>query len=174
MAERGRAARVGDAMIDVTIRPATAADITALLALYAEFHSFHVAGMADRLREPEQRDDADVRAALDGLLRAGDAALLVAADGDQVIGLAEVYLKRDEENPWRVGYTYGHLQSLMVAAAWRRAGIGARLVTAAEAWARERGAAEMRLETWEFPAGPLAFYEARGYRTLRRTLARRL
>lgn len=159
---------------DVTIRPATAADITALLALYAEFHSLHVAGVPERLREPEARDDADMRAALDGLLRAEDAALIVAADGDRVIGLAEIYLKRDEENPWRVGYTYGHLQSLMVTTLWRRTGIGARLVDAAETWARERGATEMRLETWEFPDGPLAFYTAHGYRTLRRTLARRL
>jgi len=62
----------------------------------------------------------------------------------------------------------------MVAASWRRTGIGARLVDAVEVWARERGAREMRLETWEFPAGPLAFYTARGYRTLRRTLARPL
>ena len=165
---------MSDTMSETTIRPATAADIEALLALYAEFHSFHVAGVPERLREPEQRDDADVRAALGKLPRAEDAALFVAVDGDQVIGLAEVYLRRDEENPWRVGYTYGHLQSLMVAAAWRRGGIGARLVGAAEAWARERGATEMRLETWEFPAGPLAFYTVRGYRTLRRTLAGRL
>src|SRR5689334_17923729 len=103
-------------MSEATIRPATAADIAALLSLYTEFHSFHVAGVPDRLREPEARDDADVRAALGELLRAEDAALFVAADGDQVIGLAEVYLKRDEESSWRAGYTYGHLQSLMVTA----------------------------------------------------------
>jgi len=161
-------------MSEATIRPATAADIAALLALYAEFHRFHVASVPDRLREPEARDDTSVRAALGELLRTEDAAIFVAVDGEQVIGLAEVYLKRDDENPWRVSHTYGHLQSLMVTASSRRAGIGARLVEVAEAWARERGATEMRLETWEFPAGPLAFYMARGYRTLRRTLAREL
>jgi len=80
---------VGD-VTDATIRRATAADIAALLALYAEFHSFHVAGVPERLREPEQRDDAGVRAALSELLRAEDAALFIAAGGgDQVIGLAE-------------------------------------------------------------------------------------
>ena len=61
---------MSDTMSETTIRPATAADIEALLALYAEFHSFHVAGVPERLREPEQRDDADVRAALGKLPRA--------------------------------------------------------------------------------------------------------
>jgi GNAT superfamily N-acetyltransferase len=43
-------------------------------------------------------------------------------------------------------------------------------VEAAQNWAKEKGAAEMRLETWEFPGGPLPFYEKIGYRTIKRTL----
>jgi hypothetical protein len=32
----------------------------------------------------------------------------------------------------------------------------------------------MRLEIWEFPDGPLPFYQRLGYRTIRRTLAKEL
>jgi hypothetical protein len=41
-------------------------------------------------------------------------------------------------------------------------------------WVKEKGAAEMQLNAWEFPGGPLPFYEANGYRTLTRTLFKRL
>jgi len=47
-------------------------------------------------------------------------------------------------------------------------------MAAAEDWAREHGAAEMRLQTWEFDGDPLPFYIRLGYRTLRRTLVRDL
>ena len=39
---------------------------------------------------------------------------------------------------------------------------------------KEKGATEMRIETWEFEEGPLRFNEKNDYRTLRRTLVRAL
>jgi GNAT superfamily N-acetyltransferase len=62
----------------------------------------------------------------------------------------------------------------MVQETYRGHGIGTRLVEAAERWARGQGATEVRVETWEFVEGPLAFYERMGYRTLRRTVVREL
>ncbi len=69
---------------------------------------------------------------------------------------------------------YGYLQGLMVAPACQQQGIAAQLVAAAEGWAQVHGAAEMRLQTWEFDGDPLPFYDRLGYRTLRRTLVREL
>jgi GNAT superfamily N-acetyltransferase len=71
-------------------------------------------------------------------------------------------------------HRYGYLQSLMVDAAFRRQGIATQLMAAAERWAQEHGAVEMRLQIWEFDGDPLPFYERRGFRTLRRTLVREL
>jgi GNAT superfamily N-acetyltransferase len=45
---------------------------------------------------------------------------------------------------------------------WSRRGVGGRLMTAAEAWAHARRATQLRLDAWEFAAGPLPFYEALG------------
>ena len=95
-------------------------------------------------------------------------------DGDERVGLAEVYLRTEEANGPRVAYRYGYLQSLMVHDARRRQGIGQQLLSAAEAWCIAHSAQELRLETWELPAGPQAFYERCGYHTLRRTLVRAL
>ena len=41
-------------------------------------------------------------------------------------------------------------------------------------WAKNKAASEMRLDIWEFPQGPLYFYQNQGYRTLKRTLVRDL
>ena len=63
-----------------------------------------------------------------------------------------------------VGRTWGlccELQQLWVAPQLRRKGIGARLVQAFEARARERGCRRFYLETFSFQARPL--YEKLGY-----------
>lgn len=157
-------------MDDITIRRANDNDIAALLELYREFHEFYVRRVPDRLRALERYDDEYVLRPLTNLLHDRDAALFVAENAGVLVGLSEVYLKREDPNPATVAYTYGHLQSLIVTAAMRGQGIGRRLAETAHRWATERGATEMRLNTWEHPEGPQAFYERVGYRTLRRTL----
>jgi GNAT superfamily N-acetyltransferase len=169
-------------MSDVTIRPARETDFEALIALYEEFHAFHVLGMPTRLRLPapsadsaqREEEQAQIRAQLLSVLQDKNAALLLAEAAGQIVGLAEMYLRRDGFHPSTIQHTYGYLQSLLATERWRRRGIGARLVAAAETWARERGATELRLDAWEFAAGPLPFYEALGYQTIKRTLTKPL
>lgn len=156
---------------DISLQRATPEDIDALIFLYDEFHAFHVRGVPDRLRFPAQTSDADVvevRKMLSELLQREDAAIFLVRVGETVARLAEVYIKQDEEHPLRITHRYGYLQSLIVLEAFRKYGLGKLLVKATEQWARERGATEMQLDTWEFEAGPLHFYEHLGYRTLRR------
>ncbi len=154
----------------VRIRRAAEADLDQALALFHEFHEFHVRGVPDRLRVPHPYDDAAARETLLGILHNTDAALFVAKEDERLLGLAEVYLRRDTPHPAAIEYVYGYLQSLIVTASIRRRGLGRQLVAAAEQWSREHGASEMRLACWEFAEGPLPFYEALGYRTMKRTL----
>lgn len=161
----------------ILVRPAAPGDLRALFALYLEFHEFHARGVPDRLASlgtPETFDPSELRVALEKIMQSGGAALFVAESDGHVVGLAEVYLRRDEPSPAAVARCYGYLQSLMVDPAYRRRGIATRLVAAAESWVKARGAAEMRLRTWEFDGGPQPFYDRVGYRTLRRTLVREL
>ncbi len=155
----------------ISIQQAAAQDIDALIFLYDEFHAFHVRGVPDRLRFPAQTGDenvAEVQQALSDLLKREDAAIFLVRVGEKVAGLAEVYIKQDEEHALRIAYRYGYLQSLFVLEAFRKHRLGKLLVETAQQWAKERGATEMQLGTWEFDAGPLHFYEHLGYRTLRR------
>ena len=158
----------------VKIRQAAEADIDQVLALFHEFHEFHVRGVPDRLRIPHPYDDTAARETLLSILHNTEAALFVAEEGGRLLGLAEVYLRQDTPHPAAIDYEYGYLQSLIVTASMRRRGLGRQLVAAAEQWSREHGASEMRLACWEFAEGPLPFYEALGYRTMKRTLVRPL
>ena len=160
------------------IRLAGIQDIEALCKLYFGFHEFHVRGVPDRLLSldelPDTYEHSELYLTLEKITNDDDSTIFLAEVAHQPVGLAEVYVREDEPNPARVSRRYGLLQSLMVREAFRRHGVGTRLVEAAQQWAKEKGATEMRLETWEFAEGPLEFYEHIGYRTLRRTLVRGL
>src|SRR4051794_17591333 len=69
-------------------------------------------------------------------------------------------------DPGVVPVRRGYLQALIVARSHRNTGVGSALLTAAEDWARLRGAIEMELDHWVFPDGPGEFYEQAGYRVL--------
>ncbi|HSH80915.1 MAG TPA: GNAT family N-acetyltransferase [Herpetosiphonaceae bacterium] len=161
----------------IVFRPAEFHDLESLCRLYVAFHEFHVRGVPDRLEslgDPANFDCTELMANLAKLLENPEARIFVALDNEQLVGLAEVYLRTEESDGPRRPCRYGYLQSLMVQDGWRQQGIGQRLLKMAEAWSATHGASEIRLETWEFPAGPHAFYGRCGYHTLRRTLIRHL
>ena len=158
-------------------RRATAADLPELAGLVRAFHSFHVAGVPDRLREPDPDQDQPER--LDGALRAildDPAALLLVHDqaGGSLDAFAEAYVREVPAGAFVPAQRFGLLQSLYVAEAARGRGIGRVLVAAVETWLTDQGIGEIRTDTWELEAGPLGFYEALGYRTARRELTRML
>ncbi len=158
------------------IRRATRDDIEALRALYDEFHVFHVRGVPDYLRVPDpgEVDIAEFEHAVEHLVEGEQATLLVAESQHRLVGLAEVYLDPLHESPFVVSRRGATLQSLLVTKACRGTGLGRALVEAAERWAAGRGVEEIKAKTWEFPQGPLAFYESLGYKTLRRELVKAL
>ncbi len=152
------------------IRLATEDDLPALAELYVEFHNFHAEGVPSDLALVGPPDQ-ELYTGIEEILQNEKAAVFVAEDGGTLVGFVEIHRKQTDPNPAVVTRTYALLQSLMVTQRMRRHGLGARLVEAAHAWAREQGATEIELETWEFPAGPLRFYEGLGYRTVKRRLA---
>jgi aminoglycoside 6'-N-acetyltransferase I len=164
-------------MTRVNLRPASPNDIPALGKLYHAFHEFHAAVVSERLHSLgswEEFDASQLAHSLQGILNNHKACLIVAEDNGTLVGFIEVYMREDEPDPARISYVYGHLQSLMVTSGWRGQGLGKRLIAAAETWAVQNGASEMRLDTWEFPGDSLSFYEQIGYRTVKRKLVRRL
>lgn len=171
--------RVGTKMYDyLMIRNATVQDIKSLAELYAEFHNFHASYLPDRLRkisvQPVLYEAADLYQKLRSIIESEKSEIVVAKAGEQIVGLAEIYIQQDNANTLTVPYCYGLLQSLVVTSEHRRQGVGALLVKAIEQWAKKKGAHEIRLDLWEFGEGPLPFYEQMGYRTLKRTMTHQI
>ncbi|MBX3570603.1 MAG: GNAT family N-acetyltransferase [Rhizobiaceae bacterium] len=123
--------------MSLEIRPARASDVDALLAIE------HAAFAGDRLS----------RRSLRQLVAARSAIALSAVADDVVAGYCLVLL--------RSGSRIARLYSIAVAPG--RRGIGRPLLERAEAAARTRGAAELRLEVRADNARAVALYEACGY-----------
>jgi ribosomal protein S18 acetylase RimI-like enzyme len=122
------------------IRLARAADVDGLARLETAAFS------ADRLS----------RRSFAALVRSPSAILLIGRAGDALAGYALVLTRR--------GSRTARLYSLAVAPAAAGRGIGGRLLAAAEAAAKARGAEHLRLEVRSDNPSAIALYERRGYR----------
>ena len=163
--------------MEVSIRPAGDRDIEALCEMYYEFHEFHVRGVPTHLcslGDRERWDRSYLREALGKIIQSDDAEIFVAEVASELAGLVEVYVRQDADEATLVQHRYAELQSVMVLSPFRRNGVGTGLVGVARQWAREKGATEMRLGAWEFNEAARAFYEALGFKTLKRRMVAEL
>lgn len=124
----------------ILLRPAGVTDIPALLRI--ETRSFRT----DRLS----------RRNFQHLLTKANAACLVAARGEAVVGYAIVL--------FNAGTSLARLYSFAVDPAWRGQGVARRLLTAAEDAARAHGCVYLRLEVRRDNAAAIALYKAAGFR----------
>ena len=86
-----------------------------------------------------------------------DARLLVVRRGDDASPFASVWLEP-------LGHATWYLGSLTVDPAIQNGGIGDRLLTASEAWVRNRGGDRIRMTVVNVRDGLIAWYLRRGYR----------
>jgi GNAT superfamily N-acetyltransferase len=87
-----------------------------------------------------------------------DAEVLLAVEGERVVGLASVYADI-------LSIRYGPrcwVQDLIVTASRRGRGVGGKLLDAASEWARERGCTHLELSSGEGRKGAHRFYRAQG------------
>ena len=116
-----------------------------------------IASLAGELGYPTEPAEMRTRLAA---LNPEDGALFVGVAGVAVIGWAHVAEVRLVESD-----SYAELRGLVVAAALRSRGVGARLLGAAEAWTRDRGLSRLRVRSNVTRERTHAFYERHGYTT---------
>jgi GNAT superfamily N-acetyltransferase len=168
----------GDTMSEVKIRKATENDIDATCRLYFEFHQFHVAGVPDRLvdlGDPGTYDYSKHIERIKEVIKKSDSDIFFAEVDGEAIGAVELeFTQVNPENPFFIHHKFCFVEGLMVTEKYRRKGIGQILMDVAYKWSKEKGATEVRLDVWEFPDGPLQFYEKLGFKTMQRTLLKKL
>jgi len=137
-------------MTTIVIRPATEADLPALLALYAELH-------ADDPPLPPEAAASLWRAIAS---QAGRTVLLATLD-ERTVGTVDCLVA---PNLTRGGRPFMLLENVVVAAAARRGGVGTSLVRAAVDVARAAGCYKVQLLSRADRVTAHAFYESCGFR----------
>jgi RimJ/RimL family protein N-acetyltransferase len=138
----------------VHIRPAEPRDAAELVAL-ARTVAAEPEGWL--LADSRWRSVSEERRWIRALRRHPDAALLVAATEEVLAG--RLSIARDPHP------SSAHVADLglMVAAGFRRRGIGTALLAAAEEWARSAGVTKLELHVFPHNAPAIALYEKHGY-----------
>jgi ribosomal protein S18 acetylase RimI-like enzyme len=168
--DASRSARPGDdGAPRVRVRRARHEDWPSVRALLREIDQLHAAIAPDYFRASERADD-EWRHLLEDTT---GAAFVAGGDphgkpGSRIAGVVVVKLYDTPSSSLMVPRRRGHVETLVVAAAQRRRGVGRRLMDEAVAWARACGAQEMVLTTWTGNDEAEAFYRRLGYRVLSR------
>jgi ribosomal protein S18 acetylase RimI-like enzyme len=144
--------------------------VNALGALFIELDEHHFRQRPEEFRRLE--GPARAPALIAGMIAAEDALVLVAEDSSSgaIVGLAHVFKREFPETLVSPQRLVAELDSLVIAADRRRAGIATRLVLEAQRWTDHEGLAALELSVREFNHAALSFYEALGFEGLSRRL----
>lgn len=147
-------------------------DIPAIVKLLHESDVFHARGAPEHLLDSGQplRGDDYAR----HLVTEDNGTVLLAEVGSDIVGLVQLAFYEGRQAPVMKSRPYAHIGDIVVTESHRKGGVGRQLMASAEAWARERGAIDLELGVWEFNKDAIAFYEALGFHTHRRTMMKAL
>jgi len=138
----------------IAIRHAEGSDAAELVALAAAIGAEPGGWL---LTTEAWRPVADERRYLKAVRRHADAAVLVAMDGDRIVG--RLSLSRDPHPASRHVADLG----MMVAASHRRRGIGRMLLDAAVGWARAVSVTKLELHVFPWNEPAIRLYESFGF-----------
>jgi ribosomal protein S18 acetylase RimI-like enzyme len=144
------------------IRPATPADLPALGRLGAMLLRAHYAFDALRFMAPRGNPEEGYAWFLGTQLDDADACVLVAEREGRVVGY--VYAGLEPESWKELREAAGFVHDVAVDESARRGGVATALLSAAEAWLRQRGAPRVVLWTAERNAAAQRLFERTGFR----------
>ena len=147
-------ASAGRARAPVTLRAGEPGDASALVALARAVGSEPEGWL---ITDGGWRSPADERRYVRAIRRSPHGAVLVALDGDTIVG--RLSISRDPHPASRHVADLG----LMVARDHRRRGVGRSLMRAAEDWARAAAVRKLELHVFPYNAAAIALYESLGY-----------
>lgn len=137
-------------------------DYAQLCELWREGDALHHQFVPDVFGPPV--DQPRPREMVSRQINGDQSAILVADAGPgMLLGLVLIEVRDAPPLPAFVQKRTGHVNELVVRSTARRQGVGRALMGRAADWLAERGAAEIRLNVWEWNAGAIAFYRELGY-----------
>jgi len=143
------------------VREAREADLKAICQLSNEINGIHYAHMPNDFAKPDgsSRDDPYWR----GVMNMDSSAVFVTEDNGVLTGVVAVSIATSTPYPFLTSRPRGHVATIVVAESHRGRGLGRVLMSAAETYAKEKGAEDIKLEVMAFNADALDFYRELGY-----------
>jgi ribosomal protein S18 acetylase RimI-like enzyme len=157
----------------ITVRRATLDDYEAMSALFDEIHREHVEALPQVFKMPDAGPVRPREMIAEQLADPGIRLFVAEVEG-VVAGLLDLRIQHTTGAPILVARRRAMVDAIVVSRAFRRQGVGRALMRRAEQWAQEHGISEVGLSVWEVNAGAVAFYEALGYTTVVRRMARQV
>jgi ribosomal protein S18 acetylase RimI-like enzyme len=147
----------------------SASDLDSLEPLWVAVHHAHVASMPELAPFVDDRSTwAERRALYEQLLAKPDTVLLLARDGDELIGYALAHVAPVGEtwvaDTWRTGARIGEIESLSVLPGHRDRGLGSALMDALERELSALGVCDLIVGALAGNEDALRLYRRRGYR----------
>lgn len=153
------------------VRAAVEDDFDQLCALFEELDENHRQVRPDLFRAPPgpQRE----RSFVSSFIAGPDSTIFVAqAESGRLIGLLTIAVRVAPASAVRHERRFAEIDNLVVRGDARRRGVAHALVEASAAWSSARGVITLELTVHEFNRGARAFYEAGGFATTLRHMAR--
>jgi diamine N-acetyltransferase len=158
--------------VTVSIRPASTADVDAILLLNQEVQQLHAAFEPTIFRADTSSDEINAYFAA-RLSAAGHEIRLAEIDGTPV-GYIWFEVQDRPETPFQLSGKRIYIHHLSVRKTARRSGVGSALLERVQAEALATGITSIALDTWAANATALHFFEARGFSPFNLVLRKRL
>ncbi|GAA0567317.1 GNAT family N-acetyltransferase [Halomonas salifodinae] len=145
----------------MTVREAGKADLKAICRLSNEINEVHYAYMPNDFVKPDgsNRDEPYWL----GFMSMDDSTVFVAEENGILTGAVAVSVSMSAPYPFLTSRPRGHVATIVVSESYRGRGLGRELMSAAEAYAKEKGAEDIKLEVMAFNYDALDFYRELGY-----------
>lgn len=141
---------------EITIREAKLIDLPVLLAYEQEVVE------AERPFDPTIKSEKVTYYDLNGLLMNPKAIVLVACDGDTIVGTG--YALEKVARHYLDHKAYAYLGFMYTTPAYRGKGINAKIITGLKEWANDHGLTELRLTVYSNNEPALRAYEKVGFK----------
>lgn len=146
--------------LNLTIRKANLEDVVSLQKLYQQVDRLHYRVLPEIFNPVDecQRSPSWFKDTFED----NTCCMLVAEYRQQILGLIEVQICQTK-HPLLKPRKYGHIRDVVVDRAWRRQGVGKKLMHNAYQWAQQQGASSVEVVAFSFNQEALSFYRNLGY-----------
>lgn len=108
-------------------------------------------------------DASEIEKFFHNLLTADSNVIFIAVDSGRRIGYVWCTIEWKQENPFKYGQDRIYIHQIAVDAAYRRKGVGRRIIQAVEGLAKENNINSIVLDSWEFNQEAQTFFEHLGF-----------